>query len=218
MLSSEEINRCYRRTHGLTGVIGSGKSTAAVLFREAGCHIIDADLLAREVLSEKYSRAGVVKERITQAFGAALFKDGELDRRALGEIVFKSEDKLKQLNEIMHPEIEQLFALHVQQSWQSETEPVIIYDAPLIYEAGLDEKMASVIVVYAPEEICVERAAERSGEVRRQIRERLSLQISIEKKRESADYVIDNSEQNADLKPQVGRILALIKEKGYSRS
>ena len=200
----------YAQVYGLTGVMGSGKSTVAALLRAEGAFVLDADEIARFVIDPSSPWYTQLKAKLMAAFGAftntPLFtEDGRLDRALLAGITFGHDDRVRLLNNIMHPVIRREFANRLVQA--KEGVP-LIYDVPLLFETGLEKKLKATIVVYAPEEVCIERAylrAQAAGRslTKEEIRQRFGRQISIEKKRELADYVIDNSGDLEALKSQV---------------
>lgn len=202
----------YAKVYGLTGVIGSGKSTVAGLFRELGAEVIDADELARYVVNPTAPYYAEIRTKLMNTFGRAagepLFDaQGNLNRPLLGKLTFGDPAKVMALNQIMHPAIQQEFALR---AGRAEGR-VVIYDVPLLFEGGLDKFVKGKIVAYAPEALCVERAVKRAAAKGENLSAdavvaRLRSQISIEKKRELADYIIDNSGDLEALKPQVAAV------------
>jgi dephospho-CoA kinase len=200
----------YAQVYGLTGVMGSGKSTVAELLRAEGAFVLDADEIARFVIDPTSPWYTQLKAKLIAAFGAftsdPLFAaDGKLDRALLARLTFGQEDRVRLLNNIMHPVIQREFATRI---LRAEEGVPVVYDVPLLFETGLEKKLKATIVVYAPEEICVQRAVARAAErgqtlTAEDARHRLRSQISIEKKRELADYIIDNSGDFEALKSQV---------------
>lgn len=204
------MENAYARVYGLTGVMGSGKSTAARLLSEAGAVVLDADTIAREVVDPHASSYADIKLKLIAAFEPLsqkpLFEaNGSLNRAALAKVAFADGAKTRILGEIMHPHIQAEFARRVAAIPHGK---VIVYDVPLLFEGRLHELVKQTIVVYAPEEVCVGRAVARAAAqglslTPDEARARLRQQISIEKKRELADYVLDNSGDLAALKAQV---------------
>ncbi len=200
----------YAQVYGLTGVMGSGKSTVAELFKAEGAHVLDADEIARFVIDPASPWYTQLKAKLIAAFGvfsdAPLFADdGTLDRARLASITFGHAERVRLLNSIMHPVIQREFATRI---LRAEEGVPVIYDVPLLFETGLEKKLKATIVVYAPEAICIARAIERAAARGQRLtedeaRSRLMSQISIEKKRELADYIIDNSGDLEALKSQV---------------
>lgn len=205
--------------YGLTGIMGSGKTTVARLFKELGAFIVDADQLAKHILTSEYTEFHEVKREIEHAFaapinesGRKLFSGDELDRSALADIVFKNKQALQRLNNIIHPRVHRLFEERI-----NNKEGIIIYDVPLLYENQLENNFEKVILAYAPEEICIKRAALRTADSEENIKKRIQSQISIETKKKRADYIIDNSRGSQNLKKEVNRVWGLINNE-YEKS
>ncbi len=184
---------------GLTGNIGSGKSTVARLFTERGAAVIDADALAREATEDP----GVLRE-IAALFGQDLVTDGKLDRARLAAVVFADPKARTKLNTVIHPWVERRREAEVGVLEARLPAPaVILHDVPLLFEVGLDAEMAKTIVVDAPLTLRVARAAARSGLSPDEVRARDAAQLPLADKARRADFVIDNSRTPADLEPQV---------------
>lgn len=211
-----DLKQAYGRVIGLTGIMGSGKSTAAGMFARLSAVVIDADQLAREVVSHSYAGYAEIRAKIEAAFGAearerfatSLYDDqGELKRKILGQVAFSNPQKVDKLNQILHASIQILFRDKVE---GVEGEKVIIYDVPLLFETHMQKVMKKTIVVYVPEEVAVQRATARTGLPEQVIRERLANQISIEKKRLLADYVLENTGTPAQLEKQVNDLWKIL--------
>lgn len=201
----------YSRVWGLTGIIGSGKSTAAKFFAEQGAFVIDADVLAREVIEPKSKYYSGIRKQLEHHFGKDLFfSDGRLNRKALSQLAFDNAKTTALLNSIFHPAIGRLFAEKVN---QAALDQVIIYDVPLLFENNLHTRLKGSIVVYTSEHIALKRASQRGGLPLADIKERLSKQISIQKKAELADYVIVNEKDLTFLAKQVKDLFVLLKNK-----
>jgi dephospho-CoA kinase len=174
---------------GLTGGIASGKSVVARRFAEHGAVLVDADVVAREVV-EPGTPALV---RIAEEFGSAVIgPDGRLDRPALGAIVFADRAKLGILNSITHPAVlersHQLFA----QAEAADPDAIVVYDVPLLLEArGEGREWDVVVVVEADDETRVQRMVELRGMAEDEARRRIAAQASNEQRRAIADHVID---------------------------
>ena len=177
---------------GLTGSIGSGKTTAANYFKELGAVIIDADLLAREVVKP----GSQALEKIKRLFGPAVMKPtGGLNRNALAEVVFNNPSQRKALEEIVHPQVHILFKSTLQRIMASQQdEPLlIVYVVPLLFESGwVCPELDLVIVVSAQCELCVKRVVERDGCTPQIARAKYASQLPVEQKEALADYVIVN--------------------------
>ena len=187
------------RIVGLTGGIGSGKSTVAVLLAERGAVVIDADAIAREVQDP----GSPVLAALAQRFGPEVLNaDGSLDRGAMAEIAFKDPEALQALNKIVHPAIGAEMNRRVLE--QVGTTNVVVLDIPLLTE-NPREGLQGKIVVDAPVELQVRRLVEQRGFDEADARARISRQATREQRQEGADVVIDNSGTLAELVPQVER-------------
>ncbi|MDY3133793.1 MAG: dephospho-CoA kinase [Campylobacter lanienae] len=192
----------------ITGVIGSGKSTVVNLLRVYGFSIIDADEIAHRALDESI-------DEIKSEFGSEFIKDNKVDRKSLGSLVFSDSKAKKKLENILHPLIkEQIFA--EASKLESSNYPYFI-DLPLYFEKSpVYDEFQSVCVVYAPEQICLKRIIERNNLDFNEARLRLESQISIEKKREIATYIIDNSSDLKHLNLEVNSFITTLKAKYHT--
>jgi dephospho-CoA kinase len=174
---------------GLTGGIGSGKSTVARRFRDRGLPIIDADALAREaVVKGSPGLADVV-----QRFGAeVLDPGGNLDRKKLAARVFADEEARRALNAITHPRVAELSAARVS-ALDAGGEPLACYEVPLLFETGLETVLSPVVVVAAPLDVQVARAVDRDGGSADDVVARVRAQMPLDEKVRRATFVIDNS-------------------------
>jgi dephospho-CoA kinase len=173
---------------GLTGGLGSGKSSVAAHYRRRGLPVIDADVLAREVVApETDGLAAVVRE-----FGSGVLRGGALDRAELARLVFDDPAARERLEAITHPRIHaRRDALLAELA--ASGEPLVCYEVPLLFEKGLEAGLRPVVVVSVPEPLQVERAQRRDGSSEAQVRARLAAQLPLADKAARADYVIDNS-------------------------
>lgn len=182
-------------TVGLTGNMGSGKSTVARIFLSLGIPVFNADNEARRI-----TQSNEIAAQIAVLFGRKLLNSsGELDRKALAAIVFNDKQKLKQLNELIHPLVWENYI-----SWLKENKSAdyIIHEAAILFESGLYKHLDKIIVVDAPREVLIQRTIQRDHISEEQVQERLNNQWSTEKIKELADFVIINDNINA-LLPQV---------------
>ena len=176
---------------GLTGGIACGKSTVAAMLAERGAFVVDADRTAREVVMPGEPALA----EIASVFGQAVIReDGTLDRRKLGEIVFADPDKRKRLEAITHPAIRERMWSRIRQAKAEDPARIVVADIPLLYETGQQGLYDGVLVVYVPRETQIRRLLARNPELTEaQARDRVNAQMDIERKKELADWVIDNS-------------------------
>ena len=184
---------------GLTGGIGSGKSTAARMFADLGAIVIDADAIAKEVLEP----GQVGYESVVNNFGEEILdSSGNIDRVILAGKVFGDTTKLKELEEIVHPAVATKVA-QIRESLPAGS--LIIYDTPLLIEKSLQQQFDQVIVVLAPEGLRTQRLLAR-GLAQNDIIARMSNQATDEQRREIANYVIDNSSSLVELREEVQKV------------
>ncbi|PME07922.1 dephospho-CoA kinase [Corynebacterium ulcerans] len=183
---------------GLTGGIGSGKSTVSRALARKGAYIIDADQIAREVVEPGSS----VLLELAQAFGEDVVVDGVLDRSLLASRAFVDEEHTQLLNGITHPEIRRRIKDRLVQA-REEGNRVAVLDHPLLLEQGLAAEVDLVVVVDVPAEIRVQRLVTFRGIEEQDARNRIARQMSDAARLEKADVVIDNSCALSDLEPQI---------------
>ena len=189
-----------RKVFGLTGGIASGKSTALQYFQEFGAQVLDADRIAKEVVQPKRK----AWKKIVSVFGKEILKqDGSIDRSQLGKIVFDSVKKRKQLEAIVHPEVVQVLKKKIKQLKRG----VFIVDIPLLFEAGLQNLVEQVIVVWVPKKLQIQRLRKRNGLSLKECSIRLGAQTPLSEKKRSADFILDNSKSFADLKKKIKNFL-----------
>ncbi|VWX36325.1 dephospho-CoA kinase [Exiguobacterium oxidotolerans] len=171
---------------GLTGGIATGKSTVATYLQTNGIPVIDADLIAREVMEPD----GIAYQDVKAAFPEA-FEDGILIRAKLGEIIFRDSEKRNLLNELMHPKIRQQMLARADELEQQE-ESLVVFDIPLLLEGDWKQLVDQVVVVYCNASLQLERLMERNQMSRDEAASRVQSQLDIEQKRLLADYVLIN--------------------------
>ena len=191
---------------GLTGGVGSGKSTAARLWKDLGVPVMDADQIAKAVVAPGTDAWTQVKAH----FGAdVLFEDGSLKRSALAEIVFRDPAELRWLEGLTHPCVRRWVAQE-REMWESRGFPMCLYDVPLLYEKKLEREFDKVVVVDAPLELRQKRVFLRSGMSEVDFKRREGIQIPLEEKVKRADFVIRNTQDLAFLKDQIRNITSQI--------
>lgn len=193
---------------GLTGGIGSGKSTVAKLLAEHGYVVVDADKIAREIMEPR----SPVLDDVAAAFGDDLInEDGSLDRGELARKAFVDKQSIEKLNSITHPAIrsesERRFA-----AAEAAGEPAVVYDMPLLVELGMHRDMDLTVVVDVEAEERVRRLTDSRGLDEADARARIAQQIDADTRNAAADVIIDNNGAEADLKPQVERLIKRIRE------
>jgi len=190
---------------GLTGGIVSGKSTVALMFKDLGAKIVDADKLGHSVILPHKP----AWEKIVKIFGKDILQnDLTIDREKLGKIVFANQSLLKKLNDITHPEITKIIKKEID-SLKNKTynqKKILIIDAALIYEAKIDRLMDKIIVVYIDEDEQIKRLIKRSNLSKDEALQRIKSQMPMKEKVKIADYVIDNSNSLDKTKKQVEKI------------
>jgi len=187
------------RLIGLTGGIGTGKSTVAGMLVERGAALVDADRLAREVVEP--GTPGLAE--IVAEFGpAVLLPDGSLDRPALGALVFADAARRERLNQITHPRVGALMQERIAAALQSGA-PLVVVDVPLLFEGSRQSLFEGVMLVWTPPEVQLRRLVQRDGWAADEARRRIAAQMPIDDKRELATWVIDNSGTVADTRRQV---------------
>ena len=199
---------------GLTGGVASGKSVVADFFRELGAHIIDWDVLAREVVCP-HLRAW---EGIVEYFGKDILGDDlTINRRELGQIVFNDEMKLEKLNQITHPEIFKEDRRLTAEIEKLAPDALIVKDIPLLVEVAAQKLVDRIVVVYASEETQMKRLVGK-GLSQEDARTRIAAQLPLSEKVRYADFVIYNDGSLEETKRQVERVYALLRRGNGGRA
>jgi len=199
---------------GITGGIGSGKTTASRYLEGLGCIVVDADRINRE-LSEP---GGPIWIKIRKQFGETfLLPDGKIDKIQLGALVFNDSEKRKILEEISHPLIIREENRRIQEIRQSSPKRVIVLEASLLIEAGEHKRVDKLIVVTADRERRLEWLVQERGIPREAVEKRIKAQMSCEERMQFADYVIHNNGTKVALKKQVARLFAKIRGQHKTR-
>lgn len=189
---------------GLTGGIASGKSTIAQMLVERGALLVDADQVAREVVLP----GEPALEAIASTFGQAVLEaDGSLNRKALGEIVFKDKECLTKLEAITHPAIRSTMQNRLHSYSEQFPSRLVVADIPLLYETKQENLYEGIMVAYVPTEVQLARLMQRNQMSEEEARRRVALQMNIEQKRQRADWVIDNSGTLAQTEMQVQQFM-----------
>jgi dephospho-CoA kinase len=187
---------------GLTGGIGSGKTTIANHFMAAGVPVYIADNEARKIM-----QSAAIIEEIKKNFGSVIFENGILNRQKLAEIVFNNPDKLKLLNGIIHPAVKKHFENWISNHNQS---PFIIYEAAILFESGSYKNCDKIITVTAPLETRIQRVIQRDNTTRENVLKRINSQWDDNQRIAKSDFVVENIDPEIT-KAEVGKILKILK-------
>ena len=189
---------------GLTGGIGSGKTTIAAVFDALGIPVYNADAAARRLMNEDE----VLKRQLLDMFGEGLYKKNRLDRAYLANIVFGNKEKLAALNNLVHP----LTIADATQWFQKQTSPYAIKEAALIFESDSWKDLDAVIGVSAPETVRIQRVMKRDNIDAQQVAARMAQQMDEAQKMSKCDYIITNDDISLVM-PQILKIDLLLREK-----
>lgn len=187
---------------GLTGGIATGKTTVSQMLAQQGLPIIDGDQIAHQVLANNQS----VQAQIQATFGEQLVQNGQVDRAALGKLVFGNQAALAQLNAITAPVIRETIMTEMAQA-KAHQVPLVVLDLPLLYEQHYETVCDGVLVVYLPVEKQLARLMARNQLSHEDALKRINSQASLAEKRDRADFVIDNRGSLAQLEAQLKNIL-----------
>lgn len=187
---------------GLTGSIGTGKSTVSNVLKSKNINIIDADKISREILNNT-----TALNEIFDYFGDEVKNsDGTLNRKKLGNIVFNDDVKLIKLNSITHPKIKKIIEGRINE-YKNNKEKIVIVDAPLLIEAKFYDLVDKILLIICDEEVQIQRIIKRDNCSREDAIVRIKSQMSQEDKKTYADYIIDNSYDLEILNKQVEEFL-----------
>lgn len=174
---------------GITGGIGSGKSTVCNIFRNLGVPIFTSDEVARDILNKSEE----VKAAVKKNFGSDMYDSaGKLDRVRMAKLVFSDPLALEKLNAIVHPKVQDAF-----EKWQKyhESKSYIIKEAAILFETGHYHDLDKVITVFAPKEVRLERVMKRDGSIKEEVMKRMRFQYTDEERNRLADYIIINEDE-----------------------
>ena len=192
---------------GLTGGIGSGKSTVTDYLIARGFPVLDADKIAREIVLP----GSEMLIQLISVFGKSiLMQDGSLDRKKLGNIVFSDPEKKKTLDSLMHTRILELIHYRILEYREETIHKLIFIDAPLLFETGLDKSVCETWVIDVDEETRIKRIMERDGLKREDIAMRISNQMTRDEKNKRADVILDNTGNQEALYQQIEQLLQKI--------
>ncbi len=190
--------------YGLTGGIGSGKSTVAELLEEYGVPVVSADELSRVVVAPGSEGLRVVAEK----FGPEIVgEDGGLDRRRMASVVFRDTERRRELEAILHPRIRDRFE-QVLDALEKAGHEVAVYEVPLLFERNLEGEMKAVILVTAPMPVRIARVRARDDVTETEVRARIAAQMDEDSKRRRADYIVENNGSLDELRREVEFLMA----------
>jgi len=193
-------------TLGVTGGIGSGKSTACRILEERGARVFYADAEAKRLMQAD----DALRTAIAEAFGADTYDaEGTLNRARLAAVVFSDEEKLQQLNALVHPRVFEAFGQAKEQA-EAEGVELLVHEAALIFESGGDAHLDAVAVVDAPVDVRIRRVMARDGASEAEVHARMSHQLPPAELRQRADYVLDNGGSTEELRRQVHALYAQV--------
>jgi|ERR1022692_2660332 dephospho-CoA kinase len=193
---------------GLTGGIGSGKSTVAKIFEVLGIPVYYSDDAARRLMNEDEN----LKQQIILHFGSNAYVNGKLNRSHLAKMVFNDKEKLGLLNSLTHPAVMR----HSEEWIKAQTAPYAIREAALIFESGIHKHLDYVVGVSSPEELRIERTMKRDNVSREEVLKRIENQMDENEKMRRCDFVIYNDEEQLVL-PQVLALHKKLSEPGFGR-
>ena len=170
---------------GLTGGIATGKTTVSKYLQSLGIKVIDADVIAREVLA-LYPE---IMDYLEENYGDRVIKEGKLDRKALGKIIFQSDEDRRKYLQVIMPRIRQ----EIEKRLEESTEEITVLDAPLLFEEGFHKDVDLTITVYADESVQLQRLRERDGYTEEEARNRINAQMSLKEKMNLSTFVLNNS-------------------------
>ena len=187
---------------GLTGGIGSGKTTLATYLKSLGIPVFIADGEAKKLM-----QSPEVVAEIQTIFGTTIFENGILNRQQLAAIVFSNPEKLSQLNAIIHPAVKKQFGFWLD---QYQSEPFVVYEAAILFESGSYKNCDSIITITAPLEDRITRVMQRDNSTREQVLYRINAQWTDEQRIAKSDFVIENSDAQ-QAKNSIDEILKILK-------
>lgn len=190
---------------GITGGIGSGKSTVSRILRNKGFYFVDLDSISHDVIQNPK-----IKKQLLENFGNEIFDKEEVLRKKLGEIVFKDKKKLEKLNSIMHPEI----LKEMRKKIKEIKEDVVFVEIQLLFEVGWESEFDLILLIWSKKNIQIKRILERDGRSKDEAINIINSQISMDEKRKKSDYVIENNDDNLEkLENKVNTFIDFLKIK-----
>ena len=185
---------------GLTGGIGTGKSTVVRRLIEKGYPVIDTDIISKEIIEKEE-----IIIKINEELGDVLDYNGKINRKKLGQIVFKDKKKLNVLNSIMHPII--LNEMRKQINEKNKLHNIIIVDVPLLFEINIEKEFDLILLVYSTKEIQLKRIMERDNRTKEEALNIINSQMDLELKKKKSDYILKNNNTLKDLYEEIDNVL-----------
>ena len=198
---------------GVTGGVGTGKSTVSRMFGRLGAVVLDADRIAHQLMEP----GTAVYRKIRRLFGSQVIRaDGRMDRKRLGEIVFRDPSRLKQLTAVIHPAVRRQIQARIRRLRQQKESTVVVLDIPLLVESGSAYRTDVLVVVSAPGAVANRRLRLRSGWSSKEVQRRGRFQTPLPEKERQADFVVNNSRALSVTRRQVRSIWKqIVKEKKF---
>lgn len=191
---------------GITGSMGTGKSSVAKVLRELGYQVLDADELAKKQL--EIGESGYLK--VLESFGTQLLKsDKTIDRSKLAKVVFNNKLELLKLENIVHPLIQRQIQI-IKNDSEKHGEKILFYDVPLLFEKNMQNSFDEILLVVADNEVQMQRIQERNNWTKEEIKKRLESQMPLDQKKLKSKFIIDNNGSQIDLRNQVLGVLSQI--------
>ena len=190
------------RVIGLTGSFGTGKSTVAAMFTRCGAKVLDADKVVHRLLEKDRSS----RKKIIKFFGKDIVSKGKIDRRKLGAVVFHSPSKLKRLEKILHPAVQEVFKKELKNIKKRDPKATVVLDIPLLFESKRRWPFKSIVVVKTTRANQLKRAARKFHLTPREALRRITKQMPLKDKIRRADFIIDNNKSKRETKKQVKRL------------
>lgn len=195
-------------TVGVTGGIGSGKTTVCKIFEELGAKVLYADEIAKKLMEGDKK----LKGEIEKLFGPNAYIEGKLNRKFISDVIFSNKEKRKALESIVHPAVVREIIKKFREISKSRNEDFVIVEAALIFESGFDKELDYVVVVDADEELKIKRIMERDNCTREEVLKRMRAQMSQSKKKNLADIVIQNDGDIEALRERVKFLYSLFQK------
>ena len=170
---------------GITGGIGSGKTTVCQIFKILGVPVFDSDTIAKVLINSDSE----VKKNLVEAFGNDIYSEKGLDREKMAGIIFTKKDALKKMNSIVHPAVRRAFS---EWCFKHGNVPYVLQEAAILFESGAAKQLDKIITVYAPEEERIRRVAKRNNTGSGEVRKRIESQLPDEEKIKRSDFVVNN--------------------------